>query len=61
MKKTKTEERFNKFIEKVKTAKNDYEIATAGFDLLESYRAFRTYQLARQSLTIIDHIFKKGV
>jgi hypothetical protein len=59
--KTKAEERFIKFVAQIKTAKSDIDIALAGFDLVEAYMGFRSQQLARQSLTIIDYIFaKKG-
>ena len=59
MKKTKTEERFTKFVESIKLAKSDIDIALVGFDLVEAYMGFRSHKLARQSLIILDHIFKK--
>ena len=58
--KTKAEERFEKFVESIKVAKSDYDIAVAGWDLVERYKGFNTYKCAKQSLMIIDHIFKKG-
>jgi hypothetical protein len=57
--KTKAELRFRPFVEKIKTAKTDIDIALAGWDLVEEYMGFRTRKCARQSLTIIDNIFKK--
>jgi hypothetical protein len=59
MKKTKTEERFSKFVEGIKSAKSDIDIALVGFDLVEAYMGFRSRKLASQSLIILDHIFKK--
>lgn len=57
--KSKTEQRFNEFVKKIKTAKSDIDIALAGFDLVEAYWGFKTRTLARQSLYIIDYIFTK--
>ena len=60
MKITKTEERFKKFVDSVKLAKTDIDIALAGFDLVEAYMGFNTRKLARQSLIILDNIFFKN-
>ena len=54
---TRAEERFREFVDKVKLAKTDIDIALVGFDLVEAYMGFRTRKLARQSLTIIDSVF----
>lgn len=59
MQKSKAEERFGKFVESIKTAKSDYDIAVAGWELVNEYWGFRTIQLARQTKFIIDHIFTK--
>lgn len=60
MKITKAEERFRPFVDKIKIAKSDIDIALAGWDLVEEYMGFRTRKCARQSLTIIDNLFAKG-
>lgn len=60
MEKTKAEIRFSRFVQSVKSAKTDYDIAVAGWDLLEWYRGFKSRQLAGQTLYILEHIFKKG-
>jgi len=60
MEKTKAEIRFSRFVQNVKSAKTDYDIAVAGWDLLEWYRGFKCRQLAKQTLYILEHIFKKG-
>jgi hypothetical protein len=56
---TKTEERFNKFVEQIKIAKSDLDIALVGWDLVEAYMGFRSGKCAWQSKYIIEKIFKK--
>lgn len=58
---TDAEVRFNAFVKEVKAAKNDYEIAKAGLDLVEKYRGFN-YQWHYSAVAeIIKKMFiKKG-
>lgn len=59
MAKTKAEIRFKEFIERIKKAKNDYDIAVAGWNLVEDYKGFNTMTGAYQASKIINGIFKK--